>query len=91
MKINLEDKYLVETDGLNAVIKKKFIVTKKVEEGEEPQTEEVFKPIGYYSTIKQALLYVLNIELLTDTTMESIEEVVSKIEYYTELIENLKI
>lgn len=91
MKINLGENYLIKTDGLNAVVLKKYVVNKKVEEGEEPQTEEVFKTVGYYSTIKQALTYVLNVELLEDEVIETIEDLLSRIEYYTELIENLKI
>lgn len=91
MKIQLGENYIVKTDGLNAVMLKKCIVTKKAEEGEEPQTEEVFKPIGYYANLKQALSYVLNVELLEDEVIETVEDLIARIDKYTDLVANLNI
>lgn len=91
MQINLGDNYKIRTDGLNAIVSKKYIVNKKVEEGQEPETEEVFKVIGYYCNIKYALSCILNNELLEDEVIETIEDLIERIDHYSELVKNLKI
>lgn len=91
MKLDLGENYKIETDGLNAILKKKCIVSKKVEEGQEPEFEEVFRTVGYFASIKQALLNVLNIELLEDEVIEDVQEVLNRITQYESLVSSINI
>lgn len=88
MKIDLGDKYLLETDSMNVMIKEKCLVDIKDENGEVIGTEPRIKGIKYYSTPKQALKKLLDYDLM-DSDLDGISSILDRIDQYQNLVENL--
>lgn len=88
MKIELGDKYLLETDSMNVMIKEKYTAEIKNGEGKVIGTEPRIKVVGYYSTPKQALKKLLDYDIMT-SDLDGISSILDRIDQYQNLVENL--
>lgn len=88
MKINVEDKLYIENDSLQFILKQYTGKTTTNNKGEEM---ELYKVLGYFTTMKQVFKFLLKKKLMesTATTIQELHADLKRIE--NELDEIIKV
>jgi hypothetical protein len=82
MKIKVEDKLFIESDGMQFILKKySGAVDKKT-------GAEIFKPLGYFSTLQQSIKFLIRKKVM-ESDASTVKELLSDLERIEKEVESL--
>jgi hypothetical protein len=89
LKIQVTPEYLITSDTLNIIVKRKYIVDptkapnwkQRESEGASPALHEEWRDLSYHRTIEQALRFIAD-QRIRDSDAESIGELLDEIKAF---------